>query len=583
MAGELFVVERELHRIDDDRHRVARVIDHKIKIVKEASVVHVQSSPAFPLPPLAKAFVQQEKHVCALFSPITSATDAPCAPRAQVVDAIEAFHVRLGTRYHHPAIARSLVQLRASDVTVVVGGQQPMLFAGPLYVLYKAVSILRIAEERRRTTGKAVVPVFWLAGEDHDWDECNHVHLLAGERPSLHKVTIDRSPPPNGNRPSISQTTLTRQAWDACIADIIKMLPATSFTADVHRWMQQWCMDDDEGVPPTATTVCARALASWFGAYGLVLLDAADPALRLVEAPLFHRLLTEDEAVHQALSSGTQAVARSGYPVQAPIQPHCMHVFMAHEGRRTLLFRDGETITDRHGNRLMTRAALHWQLEKNPAAFSNHALTRPLMQQFLLPVCAVVVGPSELAYWAQLREAFALLQLPMPPCVLREHVTVVERTAQKQLEKFRVRIADLLHDGIALRKAWLAQQEGTQLTARFDAIEKQFVAAYETLLQDVCTQYPSIQAIGHTNLEKIVQQIHFLARKTEQAHTIQHEAGLHQWDRLLHGLLPAGEPQERVHHVISFCNKYGLEWTASWMDTLIQRPVHPDIHTVVYL
>lgn len=170
----------------------------------------------------------------------------------------------------------------------------------------------------------------------------------------------------------------------------------------------------------TLVELFARMLAWLFGRYGLVLLDSHDPELRKLEVPIMEQIVRRSELLAAHLVEGSRAVQSLGYQVQAEAEPMSANLFFIRHGERELLIRDGDRFTDRNGTNTWSVDELVELVHSSPQLFSNNVLTRPLVQEYLLPVGAVIVGRSEAAYWAQLREAFHLLEMKMPPfsCVM---------------------------------------------------------------------------------------------------------------------------------------------------------------------
>ena len=290
--------------------------------------------------------------------------------RAAVAEAVVQYN-----RKHNdvPEAMRAAEGLRDPAALVVAGGQQAGLFTGPMLVVYKAMTILRTAKQASRALGRPVVPVFWIAGEDHDWDEANHTFVVT---PQLETRKIAIPHPATDGRTAVSRTTVPPEAWASAIEALADGLMDTEFKPGV--------LDALRGIAdasPTLSDAFAKTMSLLFGKHGLVLIDGDDPGLRAVEAPMFQALIARRDELSAALKAGEREVAALGYPLQAESADDGFNLFLFEGGERKLLFRDGEDAVDRKGTIRMPAEELLRRAGEEPSAFSNNALTRPLMQE----------------------------------------------------------------------------------------------------------------------------------------------------------------------------------------------------------
>ncbi len=503
-----------------------------------------------------------------------SRPSALAADRERVADAVTAYN-----RKHNdvPEAIAAAEALREAGTLVVAGGQQAGLFTGPMLVVYKAMTILRAARHASRTLGRPVVPLFWIAGEDHDWDEANHTYVVTPQL-ETRKISIPH-PKAEGGRTAVSRTPISPDAWAAAIDALGDGLMDTEFKPGVLEALR--------GIAASSATLSdafAKTMSLLFGKHGLVLIDADDPALRAAESPMFEALLRRRDELSAALKAGERAVTTLGYPLQAESAEDGFNLFLFEGEERKLLFRDGGDVVDRKGTFRAPLEAMLARAGAEPAAFSNNALTRPLMQEYLFPTVATVLGPSEIAYWSTLKEAFALFGFSTPVVVPRQEFTLLEGTVQKQMDKFGLTFDDVWQRLAERRDAWLEAQDALGLSARFARAKESFADLYRPLVDAAASVNPGLRKLGETNMGKILEQIDFLETKATDAMKQQHEAGLRHWERIRTTAAPAGKPQERIVNVFQYVHRYGFPW----LDELIERAeldfaagYRP--HVVVYL
>lgn len=479
------------------------------------------------------------------------------ADRSALVDCLRRYNAE---RNDDDAVRSSIARLEQESTLVVVGGQQSGLLSGPLLVIYKALTIIQTARMAEKQLDRSVVPVFWIAGEDHDFDEVNHTYALTSDL-QIQKIKIDH---PTGKRSMVSQISIDPQVWTSLLSELDAVLPNTEFKAPLLEELQAFA-----GASETLSDFYARILGSLFGHHGLVLLDSADPLLRQVEAGMFAKLIANNDSLEQALFSSEADVVRHGFSAQAEVTAGNANIFYIHEGTRLLLHKEGERFADRKGEVSLSSGELLAIAKEHPERLSNNVLTRPLMQEYLLPVLATVLGPGEIAYWALTRQAFRSFGLRMPIIVPRMSFTFVEGTVQKNMTKYELTFTDVAHDFAQRREAWLQAQDQLDLESDFEALKQQLESLYKPILAKMTEVQAGLGKLGETNKQKVMEQVVFLQNRAVDGLAKQNEAALRQWDRIHASLMPLGKPQERVYNVFAYLNRYGK----SWIDQLFDIPL----------
>lgn len=489
------------------------------------------------------------------------------ADRRQVAEALAAFNRKAGAS----AATNANVEALGTGAFAVVGGQQAGLLTGPVMVIHKAVSVVNAAKWAEKEVGCKVVPVFWIAGEDHDWDEANHACLVTAGS-VLKKLAVGRE---GRSKTSVSRTKLDPGTWSAVLGELADSLPDTEFKPELLESLKLAASASD-----TLTELFARIMASLFAKEGLVLIDADDPALRRLEAPMFIRMLEKGEELERAYASGSSGLSELGYALQVEPQPGCANLFVYRdpaidpnagrlEGERVLLYRkDGGMFTDRKETFAVSQPALLALAAETPELFSNNVLTRPLMQDYVLPVLATVVGPAEIAYWAQLGEAFRSLGMAMPIVLPRTSYTVTDDGIRKYMDVYGLSFDDVRNRFDERKQAWLDERDTLSLDELFEETERRIADLYEPLLQALPAIEAGLADIGEKNRRKIVEQVRFLRAKAKDAHRLRFEAELRRFDRVAVWLRPDGKPQERVINYASMWNRYG----SHWLDSLLAVP-----------
>ncbi|ASA23565.1 bacillithiol biosynthesis cysteine-adding enzyme BshC [Paenibacillus donghaensis] len=490
------------------------------------------------------------------------------AGRADMVECLEQYNSRHNA---HPAVTASLELLKQPGTLAVTGGQQSGLFTGPLLVVYKAMTIIQAAKEAAAQLGRPVVPLFWIAGEDHDWDEVNHTYVLNRSQ-EITRIKLDK---PEDTRTSVSEIKIGEEHWKLLAEQLDGLLQESEFKPQIMQFVAE-----SSQAGASMSDAFAKLMGSLFGRFGLILLDSADPNLRRLEQPFFATLLERNDELETAYLKSAAEITGAGYELQAAVTAGCANLFYIHEGTRLLLYKKDGRYADRKDTVSFTLEELQQQLEAYPQRFSNNVLTRPLMQDYVLPVLATVLGQGEIAYWAIPHHAFGVVGGEMPLILPRMSFTVIEGTLHKHMDKYQLTFEDVYKGLDERRQQWLAAQDELELEQRFEEAKAAFTTLYEPLVEQLGMIQAGLLKLGNNNKDKILDQISFLQAKAKDAVEKQNEAALRQWERIEFSLMPSGKPQERVYNLMYYLNRYGPEWIDGLMTI---EPEFSGLHRIIYM
>ncbi|RRA47401.1 bacillithiol biosynthesis cysteine-adding enzyme BshC [Acidipila sp. EB88] len=291
-----------------------------------------------------------------------------------------------------PAMA-NIEKLR-HGARAVVTGQQVALFGGPLYTLHKAATAVRLAQDATAATGIPHVPVFWLATEDHDFAEIDHV-VLPAQDGTLHTVRLTEHP----DRASGAPVGALRlgASIDAALNEAAALLGHGAEIELLRRCYR-----------PEATFAGAFAqwLAATFREQGLVVMDAAGRAAHALGAPVLRRAITEAAELETLLLERGQLLEQQGYHQQVLVKPGASLLFLLAGGAENAPHT--RLPLKRTGNGSWTAGSTSYSTEElleilgtEPERLSPNALLRPVFQDAILPTAAYIGGPAEIAYFAQ--------------------------------------------------------------------------------------------------------------------------------------------------------------------------------------
>ena len=516
-----------------------------------------------PLPPLPTAWLAGRDRD--LLAPLQLAVPGAALPPPPRVDRREvARGLERANRSYGHARAGELAALLADPATrVVIGGQQPGLFGGPLLALLKMVAAGRWAEELQRR-GEPAVALFWVATEDHDWDEASWAAVWTPEGERRVDLGADPSPlVPLGMR------TLGPGVADALAAlgALFPYEPYASWIATLGRWYR-----------PDARfgEAFSRLAVALLGDRCPLLVDAQLPELKAAQRPLLHRLVERRAEVGEALARAEQAIVGRGYPLQVAPQPGAAPLFaLAGAERRRVTWSgdDGWALRglysqeNRGGDgaseprRVADLLAL---IDGNPAMVSPNVLSRPPLQDAVLGTSVQVMGPGEMSYLAQAAPLYELLGVEPPVVAPRPRALVFE---EKQL-------AALAQTGLEPRLLLAAEGEVERaLAGRLDGdpvapAQERALAELATLRAAAVALDPNLDRPWEKTHEQVKTAFERFAEKLTRARAQRDEVAQRRLAGLRGYAAPGGVLHERVLCAAHFRGRYGEAFGAALWEQL---------------
>lgn len=445
--------------------------------------------------------------------------------------------------------ATRLLELVASgDGVLVTTGQQPVLFLGPLYVLYKALTALETAR-RLRASGTPALALFWVAGDDHDWGEVGRCRLLDTDN----RLRTLRLEPPSGREARSAGPSPLPPSVGGLLDDIGQLLPSSEF---VDRYLE--CLRGEWAVGRPVAEAFGSTLEAVLGDRDFAWVDASSPAVRRAAAPLLRRVVEEAGTVTDALGEGAGRVRDAGYDVQMPPRTEGLPVFVESEtGRRRLHRSGGDAFSaGRDGDRVSRDRVLR-ALSERPGDFSPSGELRPVLESWLFPVAATVLGPSELAYWAQLPPLFGWAGVGVPRVTGRRSWVVVEDKVGKVLEKLGADPEDLADGGDALAARITDAGRPAGVDEALGAARREIAGTMDRVEQAVAEGLPGIRSAVGAARHEVFEALDGLEERVDDRVRERHDVLLRQVRKAAVHLRPDGEPQERVLSPFYYLARYG--------------------------
>lgn len=448
-----------------------------------------------------------------------------------------------------PGATERLARILAGDGVVVSTGQQPGLFLGPLYTVYKALTAVRLAGELERRTGRPALAVFWIASDDHDWEEVAACRIIdAAEEVATMRV----EPPKQWAMRSVGQAPLP-----ASVTGLLGRFAEEAGGA-VAGSTPPWTGALREAYEPGRSFGAAfgMALAAALEGFDLAILDSANPAVRAEAAGLYRRVIEAPEATTRAMRIGLRSVREAGYEPSLTPPPDGLQIFHDDgEARRHVLrTAEAEFVA---GDWTPGRDELIGRLERAPDQFTPAAALRPALESRLLPVAATVLGPGEIAYWAQLPPLFEALGIPMPAIMPRDAWVLVEPRVDRLLEKLDLDASTVEREGKGIDDRWIARTRPPGVRDGLAALEHDLAERFEALAAAVDHEMPGLKSAAGKAAHRVRQALEGLKRTVDARVRERESIALAQAARIRAHLIPGGRPQERTVAAAQFLSRHG--------------------------
>lgn len=460
------------------------------------------------------------------FSPRKSASYAsaaaalhyPLERRAALVDALR----------KQNGESPSLALLARPGTCVVATGQQVGLFTGPAYTIYKALTAVKLAR-RLTEQGIPAVPVFWLATEDHDFNEVNHCWVFD----STHRPLRIEAGGAGHSQEPVGQIPVSGSP----VEDLRRALEGLPFAGQVLTLAE-------EAYAPERTfgAAFARLLKGLLSSYGLLLLDPLQPEVRKLAAPLLRRAVEDAPELVRLVLERNQQLETAGYHAQVHVEPQSTLMFVLEAGRRLPLLRqDGGFSAPARSEDL-----------------SPSALLRPVVQDYILPTVATVMGPAEVAYMAQAQVLYRALLDRMPVVVPRAGFTLVDSHAARLLGRYGLSLAGMFAGADALRERIARKLIPPLLGRRLEETAAETKALAEHLCADLVSFDPTLAEAMERSQRKILYQIEKIERKASREMLRRDQRAVEETAYLGRMLYPEKHIQERFYSTLPFLAQHGL-------------------------
>ncbi|WP_188454492.1 bacillithiol biosynthesis cysteine-adding enzyme BshC [Virgibacillus oceani] len=450
------------------------------------------------------------------------------------------------------ATYENIERLTDENSVVVIGGQQAGLLTGPMYSINKLISIIQLARQQEEELQLPVIPVFWIAGEDHDFDEINHIFLP--DVPKMKKYKLLQRVLGKKSVGHIPKDETYANQW---LTSVFEQLKETEHTKHLFATVKD-CLDKADNY----VDFFARLIYQIFDDEGVVLVDSSNPEIRKLENDSFVNLLELQPEISKGVYDNERRLKQKGYTISLGVLENDAHIFYHKNGERVLLVRnDSGDWVGKQNEVLLTMKELITIAKEKPELLSNNVVTRPLMQELLFPSLAFIGGPGEISYWSALKPVFQAFKINMPPVIPRLSYTFVERNVEKLLMKYDLTGEYAVNYGVeSERDQWLAAKNDPPIPQVAKGIKEAIDEAHRPLREAAKSIRSDLGDLADKNLNYLFCDIEFLEDRLMKEMKEKYAKELYEFNVINTVLRPNGGLQERMWNPLPWINDYGVQF-----------------------
>jgi bacillithiol synthase len=432
------------------------------------------------------------------------------------------------------AVKKSISSLLDENVFTVTTGHQLNIFTGPLYFIYKIATTIRLASIISQSTGNIIVPVYWMASEDHDFEEIKSAWVYGKKL----EWNVDGKGPVGRINPATLKDTL----------DELKNIAGLK-AADILFFEEAYLNSE------TLAIATRKIVHHLFGEYGLVIIDGDSPELKQLFLP---EMTTEliDNSAFKIVNASSEQLAKN---YKAQVQPREINLFymLPAKRERIVLNKDGNYSVN-NTDLTFTREKLLEELSAFPERFSPNVVMRTLYQEKILPNLSYTGGPGEINYWLQYKELFNYFKIPFPILILRSCILYIEKNVFAKMSKMGFELKDVFDQKEKILSLLLNKNEKQSIEfSNYTLILEQM---FENLSNEIASTDKSLISSVEAEKKKAINGLITVEEKFRRSLKKKNEDLVLQFNAVYEKLFPSGELQERHDNFIPFYLNDGRNW-----------------------
>ncbi|MDA7803209.1 bacillithiol biosynthesis cysteine-adding enzyme BshC [Crocinitomix sp.] len=424
----------------------------------------------------------------------------------------------------------NIQSLSAQNTYTITTGHQLNLMTGPLYSIYKVAQVIGLTNHLNSIdSNNNYVPVFWMATEDHDFEEINHINLCGN------KIAWDKS----GQKDKIVGE-ITPEGIESFTNEIRDKYREDELKQVIDEFAIAYTKGDNLA---TATRMIMNSL---FKDFGLVIIDGNDAELKKSFQPVAKKEI-ESSLVFEAAGKTNHALEAAGYHQQVYLR-NCNLFYINSEGTRERIAKEDDGFYI--GERKVEEAQLLAELSEFPVRFSPNALLRPVYQELILPNLAYIGGGGEIAYWMQLKGVFDDLALTFPLLRVRDSILLLKQRELQELSELGLSLKDLKRDIHDIIKEIALDEVEVMIELTHE--QEHLYTVKNKVVEKANSINPGLIGMIEAEFVKMEKSIERIESKLIKAEKAKHEQKAKKIEKLQSKIYPNGGFQERFENFLPY-------------------------------
>lgn len=481
----------------------------------------------------------------------------------EFVAALSEYHDYLGIT---DSQKNQLAKFAKEDSIVVVTGQQLGVLGGPLFTVYKTITTILLARKWEKELGKSVVPVFWLADEDHDFEEIASIGIP--DYDAFKPIGLTQEG--NGHPVSVQEI---QQTISDFLGSVKTTLPETDFTQTLFKELESAYVKGK-----THVQAFAELMDSWFSKEGLLIVGSNFKPIKELLVDTFLCSISKSEEIFDALNLKSTQLEEE-YHRQVNVGDSNLFFIDSEQGRLKLEKSNGDW---KAGNLTFSKEKLIALIEENPQNFSPSVFLRPIIQDALLPTLGYVAGPGELAYYGQMKNLYPLFDQEMPVIFPRLSITLIESGIERIMEKLPFEMCSYNQRIEDLEAAYVDHANSKDIEGVFSTWKTAINEIAEKPTDFIKEVDPTLEGTTGKVVAGFENEIDKLKGKVYRSIKQQEQTQLNRIAKIKSQLFPSGL-QERSVSPVFFMNKYGQNIWVNILKDFEKNELDLTIHHIVPL
>lgn len=442
----------------------------------------------------------------------------------------------------------NIERLATDNTYAIVTGQQAGLFTGPLYTIYKALTSIKLAERLNEKNIGNFVPIFWIASDDHDFKEIDHIHVINKDN----QIETIRYEEDVTVKIPISERKVSTQ-----INAIIQLLESATHDSEFKTNIIK-ILRESYQPGKSFSEAFGILLTKLLGKYGLIIIDPADGKLKQLGKSVFIKEISDKSPSTDQVLESSKLLGSNNYNSQVNLQHGFLNLFYIEKERYSISFKNDGYIVNALNQKFNIEEFTELA-NQHPEKFSPNVILRPVFQDELLPTVAYIAGPGEVAYYAQLKKVYPIFGKKMPIIFPRKSISIIEKRIARIIRKHELEITDFWTDTEGLINSIFTNQLPENIRQDINRMLNYISTEFRNIKQNIASIDPTLDKAVENSKGKIDFQINQLEKKIFQAYKRVNDVQRKQIYNAANHIYPNRTLQERQLNIVPFLFKYSFE------------------------